>query len=513
MKSGGLLINYLGQAWSALLSFVFIPFYIKYLGPESYALVGFYAVFQAWMSILDSGLSQYIQREAGRIGGQIWQKDAYFLRRYLARLVFLSEGVAVALSAVSIAIGFFFSLYFAGTWFQADLIQPALIKKAIVLMSLAIAIRFFESFYRAVLLGSQRYWFVNLHTIVFSTLRSFGALLLLVLFNVDVVSFFWWQLFIAAWSVIAFKAYLSFRLGVPLGVWLRSSPSPSSAISFKPSPMTFAKGAYGLALLSTLIFQADRVVLSRVLPMYEYGYFSAAAGLSAIILLMIAPVSAYFFPQLCIAYESNNRQIFRQCFCLGTQIIVVTTGSIAFMSSMISEQALFAWSQDALMAKSIAPTLSFLMLGNFLNVLTFMPYLALLAAGNTVRWLRIYMLFALLYVSILFLVAQSYGALGSSASWFCMNLCLVFVVSRFGFEGFTSGFCRDWLLRSIIYPVLSALSAATICGIGMKQLEYLSRLEFLFLFVLAVFLVSICALFFARDLRSHVLKKIVFLSA
>ena len=45
MLKRNLIANYVGQGWAALIGLVFIPLYIKYLGIESYGLIGLFAVF------------------------------------------------------------------------------------------------------------------------------------------------------------------------------------------------------------------------------------------------------------------------------------------------------------------------------------------------------------------------------------------------------------------------------------------------------------------------------------
>ena len=48
-----LIANYLGQGWAVIMGLAFIPIYIKYLGIESYGLIGLFALFQAWLILLD----------------------------------------------------------------------------------------------------------------------------------------------------------------------------------------------------------------------------------------------------------------------------------------------------------------------------------------------------------------------------------------------------------------------------------------------------------------------------
>jgi O-antigen/teichoic acid export membrane protein len=61
-----LLSNFAGQGWAALMSLAFVPLYIKFLGIEAYGLIGFYAMLQAAIQILDLGLTQTMNREMAR---------------------------------------------------------------------------------------------------------------------------------------------------------------------------------------------------------------------------------------------------------------------------------------------------------------------------------------------------------------------------------------------------------------------------------------------------------------
>ncbi len=61
--------NYLGQGWSALMGLAFVPLYIKYLGVEAYGLIGIFAMLQAWLTLLDMGMTPVLSREMARFGG------------------------------------------------------------------------------------------------------------------------------------------------------------------------------------------------------------------------------------------------------------------------------------------------------------------------------------------------------------------------------------------------------------------------------------------------------------
>ena len=58
--------NYIGSFCQALLGFLFVPLYIKYLGIESYGLIGLSVSLSALLRLADLGLSSTLSREFAR---------------------------------------------------------------------------------------------------------------------------------------------------------------------------------------------------------------------------------------------------------------------------------------------------------------------------------------------------------------------------------------------------------------------------------------------------------------
>ena len=114
--------------------------------------------------------------------------------------------------------------------------------------------------------------------------------------------------------------------------------------------------------MSTIIFLADRLVLSIFLTLSVFGYFSAAAGVSGMVLLLLTPLSSYFYPKLCSAIETDNHALFRYRIHIGTQVLVSTIAPFAITGAIAAKPVLIAWSQDSLMAEAVSPLLSLLLL-------------------------------------------------------------------------------------------------------------------------------------------------------
>jgi O-antigen/teichoic acid export membrane protein len=92
-----LIANYLGQGWVAIMGLAFIPFYIKYLGIESYGLIGFFALLQAWLSLLDIGMTPTLEREMARLTGLA--HSAQLIRDLLRSIEVIAFAIAILIAS------------------------------------------------------------------------------------------------------------------------------------------------------------------------------------------------------------------------------------------------------------------------------------------------------------------------------------------------------------------------------------------------------------------------------
>src|SRR5262249_53701935 len=59
-----IIANFAGQGWIALMSFLFVPVYLKFIGAEGYGLVSFFVLLSTTFSLLDCGLGVTATRQA-----------------------------------------------------------------------------------------------------------------------------------------------------------------------------------------------------------------------------------------------------------------------------------------------------------------------------------------------------------------------------------------------------------------------------------------------------------------
>ena len=78
----------------------FIPVYIKYLGVEAYGLIGLFAVLQAWLTLLDVGMTPTLGREMARFTGGVI--SAQQIRDLLRSIEVMTLTLVIGIAVVSV---------------------------------------------------------------------------------------------------------------------------------------------------------------------------------------------------------------------------------------------------------------------------------------------------------------------------------------------------------------------------------------------------------------------------
>ena len=184
-----ILVNYLGQMWISAMGIVFLPIYIGYLGIEAYGLVGLFAVMQAWLTLLDLGMTPTLNREMARFTAGV--HTTHYIRDLLRSL----EIVCFCIAGVIVLIILMLSTWLASDWLKAQKLPVDEVASAISIMAFVVALRFVEGIYRGALFGLERQVWYNAVSVVLATIRQVGAVAILAWVSPTIQAFFIWQAF------------------------------------------------------------------------------------------------------------------------------------------------------------------------------------------------------------------------------------------------------------------------------------------------------------------------------
>lgn len=448
MLRRNLVANYLGQGWVALMGLAFIPVYISYLGIEGFGLIGLFAVLTAWLSLLDMGITPTLSREMARfLAGSHSPESIRDLLRSVEVIV-LGGAVLIA-GGIALASG-----WLAENWLQAEALSIPSVAQAFLVMGVVTALRFVEGIYRSSIVGLQRQVLFNVLTGSMATLRGLGAVAVLAWIAPTIQAFFIWQGLISL-ATVALLAVITYRL----------LPKAKQASRFSLDALRgvwrFAGGMAGITLLALLLTQVDKILLSRMLTLGEFGYYTLAATVAAALFMLITPITQAWYPKFCELYARSAEVELAQTFHQGTQLVAVIAGSAAIVLALFSNSFLHLWTQDAALSTRVAPLLSLLVVGNLMNGLMWLPYQAQLAHGWTGLAVRINLVAVLIVVPALLWVTPIFGAIGAAWVWIGLNLGYLLVGVHFMYRRILRQEKWRWYLHDIVAPLAAGLLVAS----------------------------------------------------
>lgn len=446
--------NYFGQGWTALMSIAFVPLYIKYMGIEAYGLIGIFALLQAWLTLMDLGITPTLNREMARFVGGAHSTES--IRELLHSL----EAIVFSMALIMAASIWFLSDWLGGHWLKAEKLPITEVTKAISVMGLVVSLRFIESMYRGALLGLQRQVWVNVTSSGLATIRSFGAVAILAWWSPSLEAFFYWQLVV---SIIATgMVAIAVHMFVP-----RSRGRTRFSWVAVESVLRFASGMLATTLLSLLLMQVDKILLSRLLTLEAFGYYMLAATVANALYMLVTPVNQAFFPRFTELVTKGDVAGLAIVYHRGAQTISLAVIPSTLLLVFFGYDLLRLWTGNETLAHQAAPLLALLSLGTMLNALMNIPYQLTLAYGwvSFAVWMNV--IAVLLLLPAIYWATLYFGAVGAAWIWVILNLSYLLFAIHFIHQKLLTREKRRWILNGVIFPMLAAL----VVGLGCWYLQ------------------------------------------
>lgn len=449
------------SGWTALVHLLMVPVYLRYLGIEAFGLVSFFVTLQAWLAVLDLGLSPTLNREMAR-----WQAGLHTpegIRDLLTSMEFVYGGMAVVLGA-AVGLG---SSWVTTEWLQLQALAPATAAKALALMGLVIGVQWVGTLYRSALLGLQEHVWLGKLTVVLVTGRALGTWGTLAFVAPDVVAFVLVQCMISAIEAGMLAVHVRRRL-----------PTATRRGRFSLDALRgvwrFAAELSAIAVLATLLTQVDKLLLAALLPLEEFGYFSLAVAVAGALSVVIVPVHNAAYPRLAQLAAGSDRFALATEYHRLAQLLSIVLLPCALVLAVFARELVLLWTDDKATAEHVAPVLTLWAVGTALNGVMHLPYAAQLAHG----WPRLALLVnaaavAILIPATLYWVPRE-GAIAAAWIWVVINASyLAFSVPVMHMRILQAEKWK-WYLQDLLAPLLPAALAVAVSAILHRQIQPLS---------------------------------------
>jgi O-antigen/teichoic acid export membrane protein len=442
-----IIANFGGRAWAVLMGVAFVPIYIHILGIEAYGLIGFFLSLQAFFFVLDMGLSATLNRELARYTHS--GANANEKRNLVRTLEWLYWPVGLL-----IAIGIYIlSEPIATHWLKPVSLSVEQAAHAIALMGLAAALQWPCGFYAGGFRGLERQVALNGINAFFSTLRSVGAVGILLYYSPTLEAFLWWQIIVAILQTL-----------VSGGLLWHLLPSGDHIPRFQRNLLYklrgFALGMTGIVALSFVLTQSDKIILSTLLPLDEFGYYTLAATVAAALSAAVQPFFIALYPRFSGLVAIGDRQKLIALYHRSNQLLAIVVVSVAAVLAFFAVDVLRLWTHNLQLATKSGPILSILVAGTALNGLMNLPYALQLAYGWTRLSLYQNLVAVVLVVPAIWWLGHRFGGIGAAAVWVALNLGYVLIGIPLMHRKLLHNEMATWYQRDILPPTLTAIAIA-----------------------------------------------------
>jgi O-antigen/teichoic acid export membrane protein len=447
----------LSSVWSAALGFAVVPIYLRYLGVEAYGLVGFLATLQAVLQLLDMGIAPTLNREVARHAAKGNLAGAAPLLRTVACIywptaLIMAAGIAFAAPAI------------AEHWLQSRALPREVVEHSVILLGVVIACRWPNGIYLGALMGAQRLDLSSAVTALTATFSSIGGVLVLTWLAPTLPALFAWQACAAllgtltmqqtAWRVIGRDPGLRLRPDLELlrGIW------------------RFSVGIGAIGLMGLIFMQMDKVLLSRLLPLEEFGHYMLAATVAGAVYVLAIPFFNAVYPRFSTLIAQGVSTELASRYRRSTQLLTTALFPITGFLVFFPTDLVAYWTGNLSLAYRTGPVVSLLAAGSAIHGVMHIPHALQLAAGRTDLPIKINGTLLVILVPLTVYLASSYGAIGGGIAWLLLHILYILLGTVLTHRHLLRDLRWTWISRDVVVPgILSAAVLATARGIADMQ--------------------------------------------
>lgn len=392
-----------GGAWSALVHVAATPFYLRFLGVEGYALVGFYTALHALLQVLDLGALITVSRDVARLSAENRRDE---LRAFVRTFEVLYWLVAIVIGGVLVMS----SSLVARSWFHQAQIDPAELQRAVALMGVLWAAQWLTGFYSAVLIGFERLVELNVFRAFVATALHAGGALWLIAITPTVSALFLYQSAIAALGLLG--VVLLSRRALPA-----CDERPRFRLALLASRGRFAASLAAISICGTLLAQADKIIVSRLLSLRELGFYALASMAATSLFIAVVPLFHAVMPRLSALAATGSKAAIADLYRGALQGVTVLAVAPAAVLLFFAEDVIALWTRSPEIGRNTAAIVALLVAGSALNAIMTPAYALQLATGHTRLALIAAVCELTCFIPLVIILASRYGAVGAAAAW------------------------------------------------------------------------------------------------
>jgi O-antigen/teichoic acid export membrane protein len=440
-----IIANFAGRFVVVILGIVFVRIYLRYLSVEMYGIIGFFSSIQAFLFLLDSGISPTLNREVARLSA--FPEKAQELRDLTRTLEILCWGTGFAVCIIALIA----SPAAANYWLKSQNIPTEIIREALMIMSVTFAFQWVINFYTGGMLGLQEQRLLSIINIFIAIIRSFGAFFILAFVSPTIKAFLIWQLITTILN--CFLLVLLFWRKLP-----KSAEKPRFRSTLLMEVWRYAAGIAGTSLLVLVLTQTDKLILSKMLTLEDFGYYSLALTFAGTgIGMIVGAIQTTYFPQFSQLVAQNKLDEMREIYHRSCQVMSFFLIPVVSIIAFFSYEILLIWTPKPEIAEKTYILLSLVAIGTGLNGLMHLPYFAQLAFGITKIGFWQNLIAIIFLIPFMIYATLHYGAIGGASSGVILNFSYTIFGMHIMHRMILKGELKKWYLVDVGLPLLVAI--------------------------------------------------------
>ena len=489
--------NYIGQFYTAFIGILILPLYLEQLGAEAFGLIGFFTLLLAWLQLLDLGLTPTLGREVARLKGD--PKNHYELRTVVRSLEVVFMAVAVF---VTIAI-FINRNWLAVEWLTISELDADLVALCVGLMGVVVGLRWLSSLYMSGINAYEQQVWINIVGVCIVTLRFPGALAIILVSEGNLLLFFSYQFLVAGIECLIYSTKL-----------YKIMPSTDTEVNFSANSLKriapFALSIGYTAGIWVFITQLDKLLLSKILPLADYGFFTLIATLTTGVMFLSYPIGRAILPRMTSLIAQNDEQEMMKIYMKGTRIVSAVVSPVVLVIAFFPQEIVYIWTGNVKASEWIEPILPLYVLGYGLLTVGAFQYYLQYAHGKLKQHVIYNTVSALISIPMIIYSAYSYGPIGVAWVWFIFRLLSLLFWAPYIHYKFAPGIHFDWIIKSVFPPIVVSLVVLLVVS-GIFDYHFSNnRLLGLFYIsvVTSVVMIASFGISFFKEIRVFVREKI-----
>jgi O-antigen/teichoic acid export membrane protein len=301
----------------------------------------------------------------------------------------------------------------ANHWIKLRTMAPETAIRALRVIGVGSLLAFPRTMYASVLRGLQRMEFTNLIDVGTSALQQLGTIVILLLGGGFMQ--------VAHWIAISFSAGLVAYAFICVRFFPWRALVPGFSLAVIKRNFDFASNMAVTSFLGVVGSQADKAIVSKLMPVGIFGYYGIAYAAVSKGQLVTAALAQAALPSLCELQAAGNRNALLSQYNRLQDLLCFVTLPI-FAAIPFATLPIFTFVLNAQAAGLLLLPMTFLCLGFYLNGTLNAPYVFSLAVGRPDISAR-FNFYALFVVppAAAFLV-YFWGLKGAALSWVVYNL-------------------------------------------------------------------------------------------